>query len=235
MTKTHRAAAYVECAAAGMTQAETARALGVDASSVAAYSRRHGLYLRRGDDPSSRSDRARILRMASVTPRPVRIDGDLAYIDLTQGYTAVIDAADAPSVSGYNWFVKIHAGLTYAVRGQGRDENGKQRSPISLHRTIMGFPSGMCIDHKNGDGLDNRRSNLRAVTHQQNSFNRGAQANNKSGYKGVYLDQKSGRWVAKIKLDGVNYNLGTFASPGLAHLAYKAACEKLHGEFGRAI
>lgn len=232
--RSRRALAYRECAAAGMTQAEAARAMGVDASSVKDYALRHGLSFRNGLETAARAKHARMAKKATFPARPIKIVGDLAYITLTRGYTAVIDAVDAPLVSEFNWSIKQYAGRCYAARSGGRDEHGKMRSPISLHRTIMNFPDGKSVDHVNGDGLDNRRANLRAVTHQQNMMNRGAQKNNASGLKGVTWNRRLFKWQAGIKVDGKKHYLGSFDTAELAHDAYKSACKELHGEFGRA-
>ena len=86
------------------------------------------------------------------------------------------------------------------------------------------------LDHINGVRWDNRICNLRQATAQENGYNRGAQSNNSSGHKGV-SKAMSGRYRARIKLGGREYNLGVFDTPEEASLAYKRAAKTTHGDF----
>jgi hypothetical protein len=91
------------------------------------------------------------------------------------------------------------------------------------------------IDHVNGDGLDNRRENLRVATHAQNASNRGVRVNNTSGFKGVHANH-SGRgkqWFAYITTNYKRQHLGMFGTAEEAARAYDAAAVRLHGEFAR--
>jgi HNH endonuclease/AP2 domain len=88
------------------------------------------------------------------------------------------------------------------------------------------------IDHRDGDGTNNRWTNLRRATPSQNTANRRPQ-NNSSGYKGVDLHRRLGRWRAVICKKGRRIYLGSFATPEAAHAAYAAAARKLFGEFAR--
>jgi HNH endonuclease/AP2 domain-containing protein len=90
------------------------------------------------------------------------------------------------------------------------------------------------IDHRDGDGTNNRWSNLRRATMSQNAANRRRPRQNTSGYKGVYLCRKTGKWRACIGKDGETIQLGRFETPQAAHKAYVAAARKLFGEFARA-
>lgn len=94
------------------------------------------------------------------------------------------------------------------------------------------WPSGE-IDHINGIPTDNRLCNLRLATASQNQANIGLRKDNKTGFKGVGLDKKSGKFTAKIKSRGVCINLGRFATAELAYDAYTAAANAIHGEFAR--
>ena len=89
------------------------------------------------------------------------------------------------------------------------------------------------IDHINGNRQDNRMCNLRAASVQQNNFNRAAQRNNKSGYKGVCWSGIKRKWQADICLEGRHVCLGYFHSPAMAHLAYCKAAKKHFGEYAR--
>ncbi len=89
------------------------------------------------------------------------------------------------------------------------------------------------IDHRDGDGTNNRWSNLRRATASQNSANSRRPRNNTSGYKGVRLCVRSGRWHAYIHNKRRRIHLGTFATPQDAQAAYAKAARKLFGEFAR--
>lgn len=164
------------------------------------------------------------------TIRPIRIEGDLAYISLTRGYEAVIDAADVSLVEGHNWSAAIDSVIVYAVRGFRKD--GEQFR-IRLHQQIIGVKKGQVIDHKDGDGLNNRRSNLRHVTRNQNSFNQKTPKNNTSGYKGVSFNKKRGKWVSSIGVSWKKRQLGYYATAEDANAAYCKASAEFHGEFRR--
>ena len=90
------------------------------------------------------------------------------------------------------------------------------------------------IDHCDGDASNNRWNNLRQATRSQNGANRARPRHNTSGYKGVSLCRKSGRWRADVGKDGKVIYLGTFATPQEAHAAYLKAARKLFGKFARA-
>jgi hypothetical protein len=168
--------------------------------------------------------------MMQMKARPIRIDGDVAYITLTKGYTAIIDAADVPLVEGCNWFAFVKPRSVYAVRS---DYSTGKLLAIRMHRVIMGDPEGLEIDHRDGDGLNNRRDNLREATNAQNNHNQRIRSDNTSGYKGVSWYGPSGKWLAYIKVNGKQRHLGYHATPEQASAAYAKASAKLHGEFGR--
>ena len=126
--------------------------------------------------------------------RQITIEGNLAYVPLTRGKQAVIDASDVHLVDGVNWQARINSHTAYAM-------SSKQTSPTTwiariMHRMIGAAPDGMQVDHIDGDGLNNRRSNLRIVTAAQNAQNVKLRRNNESGIKGVYGHQAKGEWDA---------------------------------------
>jgi hypothetical protein len=90
------------------------------------------------------------------------------------------------------------------------------------------------IDHRDGDGTNNRWNNLRRATMSQNAANRRRPRHNTSGYKGVYICCKSGKWRACIGKDGETIQLGRFETAQEAHEAYLKAARKLFGKFARA-
>lgn len=165
-----------------------------------------------------------------MKPRPIRIDGDVAYVPLTKGYEAVIDAADVPLVGQYNWCAAVKPHTVYARRTDG--STGKERT-VLLHRVLMGEPDGLEVDHRDGDGLNNRRDNLRVATNAQNQHNQRTRNDNSSGFKGVSWYGRGKKWQVRIKLNGKQRHIGYHATPEEAHAAYAAASERLHGDFGR--
>ena len=158
--------------------------------------------------------------------RPIIVNGDVAYIHLTQGKIATIDAMDLFLVEGISW---------YFNRGYARGNiyiNGGQKC-IKLHRLIMSAPDGMEVDHINLDKLDNRRCNLRLATAAQNQRNRPAYSTNTSGYKGVMWHKGANKWRARIVCGGKKHSLGLYESKELAYEAYCNAAKQMHGEFAR--
>jgi hypothetical protein len=167
--------------------------------------------------------------------RPIRIEGDIAYITLTKGYVAVIDAADVPLVEGFNWCAMVRSHTVYAVRGEC---SGQKQRLVRMHRALMGDPEGLEVDHIDGDGLNNRRHgttcNLRIATRSQNGCNCGIRSNNSSGFKGVSWSAPTAKWRAEIRLHGKSRHLGYHDTPEAAHAAYVQASARMHGDFGRA-
>jgi hypothetical protein len=108
-----------------------------------------------------------------------------------------------------------------------------------VHRLVWKWVTGqdpqhLHIDHVNGDHFNNAWHNLRVATNAENLWNRGAPANNTSGFKGVSWDSYTGRWVARITHQGRQINAGRYNTPEEAHAAYLAAAERFHGDFARA-
>jgi hypothetical protein len=168
--------------------------------------------------------------MAEKELRPIRIEGNVAYIPLTKGYEALIDAEDVPLVEGWNWFSVVRNYTVYAARATKRQ--GKPVT-IMLHRAILGASGRARVDHLSGNGLDNRRVNLRPATASENGWNRGRNSNNSSGFKGVWWAKHVGKWQALITAGGRREYLGLFDSPEAAHAAYSEAAKRLHGEFAK--
>lgn len=161
--------------------------------------------------------------------RAVRIDGNIAYLPLTQGYEAIIDADLAPFLGQWLWQVTIRQDFAYAVGRMGQ----KRKTQKYLHRVIAAPKAGYHVDHINGNGLDNRRENLRVTTMSQNLMNQRKSRANTSGFKGVSFHKQRQKWRACIKKDGKYMHLGLFNTPEAAYAAYCEASAKLHGEFGR--
>lgn len=111
-----------------------------------------------------------------------RTNGNLVYIELTKGQETVIEQADLEKALQYTWFASYNKTIDgyYAMR---RTETG---GSMYLHRFLLDAPKGMYVDHVNHDTLDNRRSNLKLCTNQENNVNRnGAYSASKTGIRGV--------------------------------------------------
>ena len=164
--------------------------------------------------------------------RQIIVEGSIAYVPLTQGLVAVIDAEHAHLVEGENWFACRNRNAFYACRNS--PTKGGKRGRIYMHRVLLEAPDGLYADHIDGDGLNNRSRNLRLATLTENSRNRRTCSANTSGFKGVRWDKRKAKWLSRIWAEGKRAHLGYFDTPEEAHAAYCAASEEYHGEFGRA-
>lgn len=155
-------------------------------------------------------------------------------IQLTRGKFALVDDDLFDELSQYEWRASQAGGYTYyAYRNENRD--GVYRS-VSMHRHIyshLNLPTKDCIDHIDGNGLNNQTANLRPATFAENSRNQRLARSNRSGYRGVCWATKRQKWIAAISVDNRRINLGAFDSKVDAAAAYDAAAVKYHGEFAR--
>jgi len=145
-------------------------------------------------------------------------------IPLTQGKFAIVDAEDYDRLSQYKWYASKCKNTYYACRAKGR-------TTIRMHREIMRAPKGLMCDHKNHNGLDNRKSTLRLCTNAQNCYNQQASSNGTSKHKGVSWHKCSRKWSARIRCDGKFYHLGDYEDEIEAAMAYDDKAVELFGEF----
>jgi len=141
----------------------------------------------------------------------------MKYIELSSGKRAIVDDEDFERVSQYKWsFHKIG----YAFRNCGPKAVRKAQY---LHRFLLDEPAGI-VDHINGDGLDNRRANLRVVDKSGNGLNRHKlDRRNTSGATGVSWSKEKRLWYARIKVRGHVRALGYFRDKEAAIAARRAA------------
>ena len=150
-------------------------------------------------------------------------------IKLTQGKGALIDDTDFDWLSLFKWQACMaKTGVWYAQRTV--QKNLVARS-IIMHREIAGASRGQLVDHRNGDGLDNRRTNIRLCNRFQNGQNRfGPLGNTESGIRGVYRGSRN-RWRGIIHAFGKPLNVGYFATKEAAMAAVESKRRELYGEF----
>jgi hypothetical protein len=161
-------------------------------------------------------------------------DGSIAIFLANKNMEAIIDASDFQTVNAYCWrAIRRHSNLWYAEATLP----GPTKPKILMHRLILGlgpgirYRGGVIYDHEDGDGLNNRRQNLRPATTQQNVRNgRKTTTQTSSLYKGVRLMGKC--WVAEIRRAGKRY-IGSFATQEEAARAYDKAAAEAFGEYAR--
>jgi len=166
-----------------------------------------------------------------TTPKPKGLAPDCGSIELLSrsGFAvanALVDPQDHSTISRWTWRLSSHG---YATRSETQD--GTKRT-IYMHRAIMNPQSGQVIDHVNGDGLDNRRSNLRIASVGENNAN-SVKRPSQTGYRGVYPHNQSGKYVAQISINGRVQALGLHDTPEDAARAYDDAALAIRGGFSR--
>lgn len=150
-------------------------------------------------------------------------------INLTRGFATVIDDEDWELVKDFKWTAIKCKGCIYAVTYFRVD--GK-RAHVLMHRLITGVSRSFLVDHKDGDGLNNRRANLRQCSRSQNAWNSKVRSHSKSGLKCVYeVQTKSGpRWRACVRCYGKRYRKQFVTSADAVSWADEMRA-RLHGEF----
>ncbi len=148
-------------------------------------------------------------------------------IQLTRGRVALVDDEDYERLNQYNWHIKDCGGCLYAAT------HLPQTNKLQfMHRMILDIPKGKVPDHINSNGLDNRKSNLRICSKAENQHNQKIHSEAKSSqFKGVYLDKRWGKWIARIGINGKQIYLGSFNNERIAASAYDMAAKKHYGEF----
>jgi hypothetical protein len=161
---------------------------------------------------------------------PLIVLQDCGTIQLPKGLNTLVDADIRRLANALTWGVVHSKGeRIYAIHQERR---GGKLTTIKLHQFVADPPNGLIVDHKNGDTLDNRRSNLRIATKSQNGCN-ARRVEGSSKYKGVSYSKATNKWVARITKDRRTIALGYFPSELSAADAYDAATVEHHGEFGR--
>ena len=169
------------------------------------------------------------LEVAGMPTLPISLADNKYAIPVGQGYYAIVDAADLPLIADYDWHLKeSKRGKRVTNRYASCWIEGKQTGMADL---LLPHGSGLVVDHIDGDGLNNTRSNLRLATPQQNTWNSRRPCHSKSPYKGITREKSTGQWRAQIHDGKRVLILGWFESPEDAARAYDAKAVELRGEF----
>ncbi len=155
---------------------------------------------------------------------------------ISRGYVCFVDDEDFDGLSKWSWYAKpcprAKVGERVYVVGYcpGTGDRGR------MHRLLVAAPPDLHVDHIDGNPLNNQRANLRICLPRENACNYRV-TNAASGFKGVHLDRirdKRGspkRWRASITSNRKKIELGRFATPAEAAVAYDTAALKYFGEF----
>lgn len=150
-------------------------------------------------------------------------------IGLALGYKTILDEDDYANLKGNKWHLFKGTSTFYARRNTSRTlrKLGKVKKTMELmHRSIMKPPCGLVVDHINGNGLDNRRCNLRICSQSENLINSKIRSSNTTGYKGVFRNKNTKfgkKWFARITRNYKMTHLGSFNTAEEASFAYKEA------------
>lgn len=149
------------------------------------------------------------------------------------GYEVLIDEEDFEKIKDYTW-CGVKSPRSFYVQANKKIGKGKYIH-IKMHRLIMGINNPkIYVDHKNFNGLDNRKENLRLVTPRQNSMNRRKHRGTRSKYKGVF-PTPYGSFQAMIRVNGILKHLGCFKNPEDASNAYINASKIHFGEYASEV
>lgn len=145
---------------------------------------------------------------------------EFGNIKLSNGQEAIVDKEDYQDLIKYNWFLTKNG---YVVRNKT-----KKYDFAYMHRLINNTPYGFVTDHINQNKLDNRKSNLRTATKQQNGFNCKVSKKSTSGHTGVYWDKDNNKWRSQIYINGKSKKLGRFCNIEEAIVVRKEAERTYH-------
>ncbi|KQP99690.1 hypothetical protein ASF59_09780 [Methylobacterium sp. Leaf121] len=157
--------------------------------------------------------------------------GDHAWIGLTKGFVALVDAHQAPVLDLWSWYATVVRSKAYARRSASKVVNGRVVTwTVSLHQQLLCLPQDLRVDHVDGCGLDCRSSNMRPASATENTIN-ARRRKSASGYRGVYKDYRGRCFRARIIIGSKFIHLGCFESSEAAARAYDKAALQHFGEF----
>ena len=154
-------------------------------------------------------------------------------IPLTRGMVAIVDDEDYDKVAAFRW----HAARTCAAKdiwyARRTIRDGGKKRIVAMHQIILPLDPPLTSDHINGNGLDNRRCNLRPATLHQQAMNLRMKRTNKSGFIGVHWSKSQHAWIAMIRINRVAKYLGHFQDPKQAAETYDRVARETRGEFAK--
>lgn len=149
-------------------------------------------------------------------------------IPVHPGKQAIVDDDDFDRLKIHRWFLLKDGKRCYAKRNV---KIGDKWTTVSMHSDVLGLPRGRRIDHRDRDGLNNQKDNLRPATQSQNCMNR-VSPGNKFGFKGVSFDGRTSRpFFARLRTKGKTFQCGYFATAIEAAMAYNHKAVEVFGEF----
>ena len=147
-------------------------------------------------------------------------------ITLTQGKVALVDDEDFEGLNKHKWQLLRAKTTNYAIRREGKT--------IYMHREVLNAKAGDYVDHRDSNGLNNQRGNIRLCSQSQNNGNQRCQTRERSSmYKGVSINKRAMNWEAHIKIHGRKKFLGYHNTETEAAIAYNKAALEFFGEFAR--
>lgn len=152
----------------------------------------------------------------------------MKVITLSQDYVALVDDEDFEKLNKFSWYAHKALNTYYACRKRRKSEveNWHKNMHVAMHREIMGQPKGMEVDHKDHNGLNCQKSNMRIVTHMHNMWNTPKRKTSKTGYRGISFDAQTRKWRAIITINHRSISLGRFVNLEEAIRARKIAEKK---------
>ena len=150
---------------------------------------------------------------------------------------AMVDDEDYEIISKNKWYImKLYhcdTEILYARRYEGSPKKGNHRA-ILMHREVLGVTQrSQKVDHKDGDGLNNQKINVRVSTHSENMSNRKVSYKKKIKYLGVFFQKNTKNYRASLKKDGKVYSIFSLPTPELAAKAYNDLVVKYNPDYGR--
>lgn len=166
-----------------------------------------------------------------INPNKVEfIENNTIKMYLTQGLFTILDAKDYPKIRQYKWYARK---TPYTFYASTNVNNSGKRKTIQLHRAITDAPIGMEVDHKDRNGLNNTRANLRVCTKEENQHNASIRKDNTSGFKGIYWMKSSSAWAVSIQAYGKRIYCGIYKSKNEAILVRDKKIRELHKDFAK--
>jgi hypothetical protein len=150
-------------------------------------------------------------------------------IPLTKGKHVIVDDEDYEKLCKHKWYAEKGLYTWYAVRGVRKD--GKREKKEYMHAVIMSPPNGFIVDHKNRNGLNNCKENLRVCSNSQNQFNKIKSHSSKSKYKGLSWCKRVNKWMVYVTKHKKRFFLGYFEEEKIAAEMYDQCAVELFGDF----